>query len=115
MYFWTRPQLPESRQAHWIKFGIGLIFLSFCMMWLAAGTITGSGSFDGASVAALVSWFSYGCLLLGVIAVSVGAVVNELRQSAFEAALRAGEAVRIKPRSPPNSGSANAIEKGTVV
>lgn len=83
---WNRPQLPSEHSSSLIP--IGWIMLLIALVCLTAIFAT---EFDSPLFQMALLNLSSAAAGLGMLLLMVGAVVNELRRTAFEAAIRAGE------------------------
>ena len=88
VYRWSRPALPEDQGGQGLPLAVVAIVLGFAGL-LFAPMVAESGEVDLASFLAIVSGPLFG---VGVFFAGSLLIVREVRQAAFEAAIRAGEA-----------------------
>lgn len=88
VYRWTRPALPDDQAGQGLPLSVVAIVLGFAGM-LFAPLIAEQGERDLAAFLAIVSGPLFGA---GVFFAGSLLIVREVRQAAFEAAIRAGEA-----------------------
>lgn len=89
---WTRPPLPDLNKGMGLGWGNFLIVLGFALVvvpFAIATDVYGAGG--GALALAFLVPLGTGMIGLGIFMVAVCLVLREIRQAAFEAALRAGE------------------------
>lgn len=89
---WRRPALPERNRGNGLGWGNGLIVLGFAVLVLVPLMLS-SDYGAGGSMAAFIAMAPLGGALiaLGIVISSVCLILREIRQAAYEAALRAGE------------------------
>jgi len=87
---WNRPKLPPGRGVEAIPLGLVLIVAG------AAAAIIGINDPSGGPLVAIVG---SSVVSLGLAMVFAGVIIAEIRQAAFEAAVRAGE-VEITKKGP---------------
>lgn len=100
-YEWSRPALP-SQHASSGAHTIGMLLLAGGIMAIIAGIATALDTYDpnpwGMAIASLGASASG----IGVVILAFVAILTELRRSAFEAALRAGEVIVKEVALPTN-------------
>lgn len=89
---WRRPALPEPHKGNGLGWGNALIVLGFAALVLVPVMVSGDYG-AGGSMAALIMVAPLGgsVIALGIVISSVCLILREIRQAAYEAALRAGE------------------------
>lgn len=89
---WARPALPEAHRGNGLGWGNGLIVLGFAALVLVPLMLSADYG-AGGSMAAFIMMAPLGGALitLGIVISSVCLILREIRQAAYEAALRAGE------------------------
>jgi hypothetical protein len=88
VYRWQRPALPDAHIVHGIAISVMLAVVGFGMA-VGAPAAASAGETDAAAFMAFTGAPLCG---LGVFLAGIFVVVREVRQAAFEAAIRAGEA-----------------------
>jgi hypothetical protein len=126
MFSWNRPQLPEAYRVNMVTWGAGILMVG--IVALMAGLSMAANAAESVATAtrydlsytlenaqqqlafgSMVSILGYGCVAVGPLLMVLGVVIREIRQAAFEAAIRAGEAPYLTAASPaPQPGASPA-------
>ena len=103
---WRRPRLPVEQRSAGVAWGILLLLAgAFCFVYPAWRFLM--GGFVGA--AGLLPIAGGALSMLGLLVTCVSIIQNEIRQMAFEAAVRAGE-VAPRPRAGQGALGSSAAE-----